>query len=103
MSDRDEHLEVLRAMWGELKAMNGRIGETNERLERTNGRLEGLDQRFELLTRRVDSIEVNVVGALAIGNERLAQVLSVARDARLDRHRLDDVERRVDALEKKVG
>ena len=39
---RDEHLEVLRAIWGEMKILNGRIEQTNARLDQTNIRLEAV-------------------------------------------------------------
>jgi gas vesicle protein len=44
----DEQLEVLRAIWGEMKGLNGRVGTTNERLDQTNQQLD--DLRRELKT-----------------------------------------------------
>jgi hypothetical protein len=46
----DEQLEVLRAIWGEMKGLNGRVNTTNDRLDREDlrGRVErhvGLEPR----------------------------------------------------------
>jgi predicted RNase H-like nuclease (RuvC/YqgF family) len=35
----DEQLEVLRAIWGEMKGLNGRVTTTNERLDELRGEL----------------------------------------------------------------
>ena len=84
MSGRDEQLEVLRGIWGEMKSLNSRVNTTNERI----------DAMGEMLGARIDST-----------NERLGELTEEVRDgfahARLDRRRIDRLEHRVDALERR--
>ncbi|HWB74383.1 MAG TPA: hypothetical protein VG755_05495, partial [Nannocystaceae bacterium] len=47
----DEQVEVLHAIWNELKGLNSRVERTNERLEQTNERLEQTNERLESLER----------------------------------------------------
>lgn len=86
MSDRDEHLEVMRAMWGEMKTLNARINTMGETL---GGRIDAMGQ---MLAARIDAT-----------NERLDRLSDEVREGfaqtHLDRRRLDRLEKRVDALE----
>lgn len=85
-SHRDEHLEVMRAMWGEMKTLNARINSSSEELRAE------LRETREFLGARIDAT-----------NERLDRLTEEVRDgfseARIDRRRIDRLERRVDALE----
>lgn len=88
MSDgnRDEYLEVMRAMWGEMKTLNARINTSSEELRAE------LRETREFLGARIDAT-----------NERLDVLTEEVRDgfaeSRVDRKRIDRLERRVDALE----
>jgi len=94
MSDRDEHLEVLRAMWGEMKTLNARINTTNEQLKALSEDLGGrIDAMGEFLGARIDATNER----LDVMNERLDRVGL----GHLDRKRLQRLERRVDALERR--
>jgi hypothetical protein len=88
MSDRDEQLEVLRAMWGEMKTLNSRVN----------------DLRDDLGS-RIDTLREYVCARLDAESERndarFADLKDVAAIGRLDRRRLDLLERRVDALERR--
>jgi hypothetical protein len=95
MSDRDEHLEVLRAIWGEMKSLNSRVNTTNDRLDQGFARLDGrIDAMGEMLGARIDAT-----------NERLDDLTDEVREgfaaARLDRRRIHRLEHRVDALERR--
>lgn len=89
--NRDEHLEVLRGIWGEMKTLNSRINTTNERIDAMGERIDAMG---EMLGARIDAT-----------NERLDELNTEVRDgfaqARLDRRRLVRLERRVDALEQR--
>jgi hypothetical protein len=84
MSDgnSDEHLEVLRAMWGEMKTLNSRVNRVGEEISETReflgARIDATNERLDVLTHEVRS---------GFG------------EARIDRKRIDRLERRVDALE----
>jgi chromosome segregation ATPase len=95
MSDRDAHLEVLRAMWGEMKTLNARVNTTNERLETGFAKLDG----------RMDAIGEMLGARIEASNERLDRLTEEVREGfahtRLDRRRLDRLERRVDGLERR--
>ena len=53
----DEHVEILRAIWNEMKALNARIDKTNERLDAVR---EDLKNDFNGLHRRVVESEVRL-------------------------------------------
>jgi hypothetical protein len=94
-ANRDEHLEVLRGMWGEMKTLNARVNTTNERLEQGFARLDGrIDAMGEMLGARIDAT-----------NERLDALTDEVREgfslARIDHRRLGRLEHRVDALERR--
>jgi hypothetical protein len=85
-SNRDEHLEVMRAMWAEMKTLNARINSSSEELRAE------LRETREFLGARIDAT-----------NQRLDRLTDEVREGfaevRLDRKRLDRLERRVDVLE----
>ena len=95
MSDRDEQLEVMRAMWGEMKTLNARINtlgtDLGARIDTTNARLEELR---EYVGARIDAMDERM-------DARFAELKDVVTMGRLDRRRLDLLERRVDALEQR--
>lgn len=97
MSDRDEHLEVLRAMWGEMKTLNSRVNDLRDglgaRIDETNARL---DQLREYVGARIDAMDERL-------DARLVELKDVVTVGRLDRRRLDLLERRVDALEQRAA
>jgi uncharacterized protein involved in exopolysaccharide biosynthesis len=88
-SNRDEHLEVMRAMWAEMKTLNARINSSSEGLRAE------LRETREFLGSRLDAT-----------NERLDRLTDEVREgfveARLDRTRLDRLERRVETLERRA-
>jgi hypothetical protein len=96
MSDRDEYLEAMRGMWGEMKSLNarlntgladlgGRIDAIGARLDTTNARIDVTNASLEATNERLDDLIVEVRGAVGLSH--------------LDRRRLDRLESRVDALE----
>ena len=94
-ANRDEHLEVLRAMWAEMKSLNAGVNTTNERLEAMDARLSGrIDALGEMLGARIDAT-----------NERLDDLTDEVREGfaqgRVNRRRLHRLEHRVDALERR--
>lgn len=107
MSDRDEHLEVLRAMWGEMKTLNTRINDVRDglgvlstRVDTTNARLAELR---EYVGARIDATNERLDGT----NERLdaqtGELRTLVAGSRVDRQRIDRLERRVDALEERAA
>src|SRR5581483_8528370 len=50
----DEQVELLRAIWNEMKALNGRVDGTNGRLDETNARLEQTNARLEQTNARLE-------------------------------------------------
>lgn len=93
MVDRDEHLEVLRAMWGEMKTLNSRVNDVSARIDTTNSRLGELR---EFLGARIDATNDRMDAGFA----ELKDVITIGR---LDRRRLDLLERRMDALEQRAS
>jgi hypothetical protein len=118
----DRHLEALQGIWGEMKTMNGRINDLAEGQRLTNARLDQTNARLDQTIVRLDNVEVGVQGLNArmerlervqiesetrLATELVAvvaavrEVRDVIRDERADKKRLDRLEKRVDALEKK--
>ncbi len=111
----DEHLAVLQGIWGEMKTMNGRINtlvegqtETNARLDQTNARLdqtnvcvEQMSARLEHVARRQVESETRIATELIAVVSAVREVRDVVREDRFERQRLDRLEHRVDALEKR--
>ena len=57
----DEQVEVLRAIWNEMKALNGRIDGTNHRLDAMNENLGG----------RIDAMNESLGGRIDASNDRI--------------------------------
>ena len=67
-----ESVELLRAIWNEMKGLNSRVDTTNDRLDQTNQRLDAV--RLELkgeidLLRREVTAEVDSLGRRVIESE----------------------------------
>jgi chromosome segregation ATPase len=128
----DEQVEILRAIWNEMKALNGRVNTTNSTLEQTNSKLEELTSEVSGVRVEVSGLKSEVTGLksemMSIrGDIDLVHRRSVERDIRLgtsltefardvrelthlvhdwrDEHRLDRAELhdRVGRLERRVG
>jgi hypothetical protein len=129
----DEQVEILRAIWNEMKGLNGRVNATNAQLEQTTARLElnsaRLEQRIDQTNARLEKgfgeLRAEMVGIR--GDLDRVHRGSVDRDIRLgtaitelgrdvrelthlahdwrDEHRLDRAapHGRVERLERHVG
>ena len=114
----DEQLEVLRAIWGEMKGLNGRVSSTNERLDQTNERLDelrgdvgelkvqmtGLRADIDVVQRRSVERDMRLATSLTELSRDVRELTVVVHDWR-DEHRLDreDLRGRVERLERHVG
>ncbi|HVH45141.1 MAG TPA: hypothetical protein VM925_22465 [Labilithrix sp.] len=111
MSHPDEHLEVLRGMWGELRSLNALATETNARLaqlgECLGARVDRLSDIFGARIGRLElqhgEMEIQIVTELVAGNSTLRELLAAVRSTREEEERgqLLRLERRIEALEKK--
>ncbi len=88
----DEQVEILRAIWNEMKALNGRVTTTNSRLDDLRSELKsevgglksemgGLKTEMSSLNSEVTGIKVEMVGMRA--DIDLVHRRSVERDIRL--------------------
>ncbi len=117
-SSDGQQVEILRAIWNEMKALRAsfdsqlgatrqelgsRIDQTNARLEQTNGGIERLDGRFETMERRQTESEVRIASELVSVARAVDQVRDLLRERLDDRQRVDDLEGRVAALERRAG
>lgn len=104
----DEQVEILRAIWNEMKALNARIDKTNERLDKTNERLdavrEELKNDFNGLHRRVVESEVRLATVTTQLSSDVQELSGLIRDWRTE-HRADraDLRARLSRLEEHVG
>lgn len=126
----EEQVEILRAIWNEVKALNGRVNTTNSRLEETNTRLDEMrvDLRGEIVGLRTElrtemgelrrelRADIDAVDRRSVDRDmRLGSALNeLSRDVReltsivhdwRDEHRLDreDLRERVARLERHAG
>ncbi|MBI5525688.1 MAG: hypothetical protein HY897_05085 [Deltaproteobacteria bacterium] len=60
-----EQVEILRAIWNEMKGLNAGVDKTNERLEKTNGRLDKANGRLDKTNEALDSMRSEMSGLRA--------------------------------------
>lgn len=128
MSTNDPVLEVLRAMRGDLGLVTTELGRlvrhaeyATARLDSVDRRLEGIDARFETLDARFETVDdrfetldarfetleqhsAATVTALGVLNAAVQAIVPALEQGRLReddrlRTRVDECERRIDALE----
>jgi uncharacterized protein involved in exopolysaccharide biosynthesis len=103
-----EQLQVLRAIWTEMKALNGRVDQTNVRLDQTNARLDAMrtELRDEIdgLRRRVVESEVRLATATTQLATDVQALSGLIREWR-EEHRADraDIRARITRIEQRVG
>ena len=97
----DEQLEILRAIWNELKALNARVDQTNSRLDAV--RAEVRDE-IDGLRRRVVESEVRLATATTQLATEVQTLSGLIREWR-EEHRADRAElrTRIARLEERVG
>jgi hypothetical protein len=97
----DEHLEVLRAIWTEMKGLNARVDKTNDRLEAVRQELKD-DQ--DALRRRVVESEVRLATVVTQLSSDVHERNGLIREWRSE-HRADraDLRSRIDRIEEHVG
>ena len=103
-----QQVELLRAIWNEMKALNGRVDQTNARLDQTNLRLDAvrteLREEFDGLRRRVVESEVRLATVTTQLSADVQALSGLIREWR-EEHRADRAElrTRVARLEEHVG
>ena len=108
----DEQVEILRAIWNEMKGLNGRVDKTNERLDavRLEVKYEIVELRTELkdeldqLRRRVVESEVRLATATTQLSTEVQSLGGLIREWR-EEHRADraDIRHRIERLEDRAG
>jgi len=89
-------VSILREILDEVRKTNQRLDQTNERLDQTNERLERLE-------RRQTETEVRLATELVAVASAVGELTELVRQDRALRQRVDDHERRISAVEQKVG
>jgi septal ring factor EnvC (AmiA/AmiB activator) len=112
----DEQLEVLRAIWGEMRALNGRIETTNLELRGVSGRIERLEagfarleqqqaqtnDRLERLERRQTEDSVRLATEVVAVAKAITEVRDLLREDRQLRAKIDEHDRRIATLEERA-
>ena len=104
----DPQVELLRAIWTEMKALNSRVGETNERLDAVRTELKDelaqVKQGVDMLGRRMVESEVRLATATTQLAADVQTLSGLVRDWR-EEHRSDRAELRdrVARLEQHTG
>ena len=96
-------IAILREIRDEIRHTNERLDLTNERLDQTNGRLDQTNGRLERLERRQTETEVRLateIGAVASAVNELADLF---RKDRIYHAKVDEHDKRIADLERKVG
>jgi chromosome segregation ATPase len=88
----DEQVEILRAIWNEMKSLNGRVNTTNSRLDETNSRLDETNSRLEETNSRLYDLRDELkaeIGALRVETKaeirELRAELNVVHNRSVDR------------------
>lgn len=115
----NESVEILRAIWNEMKALNSRVDQTNQRIDQTNQRLDALGLQLkgeidllrrevtnevDLLRRRIVESEVRLATTTTELSADVRELSSLIRDWR-EEHRADraEMKMRLGRLEDHVG
>jgi chromosome segregation ATPase len=96
----DATLKVLGEIRDELRGTNQRLDGTNARLD---GSVHRLDARIDDLRREVHEGNVRIGTELVAVAKAVHDVKDLLHERLRDRDRIDDHERRLSQLEKKVG
>jgi hypothetical protein len=106
MQAADVTIEILMGIRDEVRGLredtNARFGETNHRLDTTNLRLDETNARLERLERRQVEVETRLATDLVAVVGAVHEVRDLFREDRVLRGRVDDHERRIAAIEKRV-
>jgi predicted nucleic acid-binding Zn-ribbon protein len=97
----NEQIEILRAIWAEMKALNGRVDKTNERLDAVRTEIKG---EMDELRRRVVESEVRLATATTQLSTDVQELSGLIRDWR-EEHRSDraEIRARVVRIEDHLG
>ena len=111
----DEQVDILRAIWNEMKALNGRVTTTNSKLEDLKSELKseisgikvemiGMRADIDLVHRRSVERDIRLGTSLTELARDVRELTHVVHDWR-DEHRLDRAElhERVGRLERHAG
>ena len=108
----DEQVEILRAIWNEMKGLNGRVDKTNDRLDAVRVEVKGeiaelrteLKSEVDQLRRRVVESEVRLATATTQLSTEVQSLGGLIREWR-EEHRSDraDIRHRIERLEDRVG
>lgn len=118
MSDDSLTTRILIEIRDEIRQTNARLDQTNGRLDQTNGRLEQLNQRvergFEQTNERIDrvrselkaeiaEVDIRTQTRLIELNATATKTYEMLRDQFDLRDRVENCEREIDELKKRVG
>jgi predicted nucleic acid-binding Zn-ribbon protein len=96
-------LRVLREIRDELKGTNKRLESVDSRLGSVDGRLVAVEERVVGLERRQTETEVRLATEIIAVATAVGEVRDLLRERLDDRVRVDEHERRIAALERRVG
>jgi chromosome segregation ATPase len=107
MESTDLTIEILKGIRDEVRTTNTRIealrGDTNARFDETNQRLSEANQRLDRLERRHTETDVRLSTELVAVVGAVREVRDLLREDRILQGRVDDHERRIAAIETRVG
>jgi chromosome segregation ATPase len=107
MEPTDLTIEILKSIRDEVRATNSRLDTTISRIETlradTNARFDETNQRLDRLERRRTETEVRLSTELVAVVGAVREVRDLLRADRVLQGRVDDHERRIVAIETRVG
>ena len=107
MQPTDLTIEILKDIRDEIRGTNARIDDTNSRVdslrEDTNARFDETNTRLARLERRQIDADMRVATLLTSVANSIDDVRVMFREDRAVRGRVDDLDRRVGALERRGG
>ena len=107
MDQNELTIEILKGIRDEVRSTNVRLDALREvteaRFEETNQRLGETNHRLDRLERRQTETEVRLATELVAVVDAVHEVRDLFREDRILRERFEDHERRIRAIEARVG
>jgi septal ring factor EnvC (AmiA/AmiB activator) len=92
--------EILIQIRDEIRGTNGRVDQTNERLDQTNERLDQTNERLDRVERRQSQAEIRITTEITAVVGAIHELRDTLIADRQFAARVDDHERRLEALER---
>ena len=96
-------VSILREIRDEIRKTNGRVDQTNSHLDQTNSRLDRTNELVASLERRQTETEIRLATEIVAVASAVRDLSELIREDRALRNTVDEHDKRISTLERKVG